>query len=300
MAINTASVLVLLSLAMLARQPGTGLAGVLTSQLAGGGVARRILPLCLALPILLGGVVIIAQRRAQLTPSTGVAVLVAGLVVGLFAMVGMVAGSLNRADARRREMERRQRDLMNELDHRVKNNLAAVLALAEQTMSGAATLQDFKNSYFGRIRAMARAHEALARSKWAGIDIAEIVRLIVEPFAGEGSRLACAGATMVLPAQASASLSLTLHELATNAAKHGAFASKAGRVAVRWNLAENGAVAIEWLERGGPSVSEPSRRGFGVGLIRAVIPHELGGQVDLAFDPQGVSCRMSIPVQGPR
>jgi PAS domain S-box-containing protein len=196
----------------------------------------------------------------------------------------------------RRQAELRQLMMARELDHRVKNNLAEVLALVEQSGTSASSYEEFREAFAGRVRAMARTHEALAARHWRGVPLREVADLTLEPYAGSGDdRIVKRGDSVVLAPTASSALGMMLHELAANAAKHGALAVAAGRVELSWRREPNGDLEIVWRERGGPPVARPEREGFGMRLVRGVVTHELGGTLSMEFDPQGLCCEIHIP-----
>jgi len=202
--------------------------------------------------------------------------------------------------------ERRQALMMRELDHRVKNNMAAVLSLAEQTGRSTDTYEKFHTAFIGRVRALARLHTALARSRWNGADLLAILQQAVEPYSGEGrSRLELSGPTVNLPPRVAQSLTMAFNELATNAAKYGALSIETGRVVVRWTLADPTPgqssdpapiLTVTWEERDGPPVSDPKRRGFGMDLIEGAIAYQLCGAVILGFHPAGFTCTLRAPL----
>lgn len=197
--------------------------------------------------------------------------------------------------------QQRQNLMMAELDHRVKNNLAAVISLAEQTGRSAHSFEEFVATFTGRVRAMSRMHSALARSRWQGADLLTLVMQTLEAFgSGSAGRTQVDGSSVLLGARASQSMAMALNELATNAVKYGALSSRGeGRVHVRWwreEVLEGDAPRLHliWTETGGPAVSPPTRRGFGTELIEGAIAYELKGQVKMNFRPQGLVCEMSF------
>jgi two-component sensor histidine kinase len=199
--------------------------------------------------------------------------------------------------ARRTEAEYRQKLTMDELDHRVKNNLAAVLAIAQQTLGTAPSLGAFGQTFVGRIHAMAAVHRALAAGGWEGAELSEIIQLALGAyFDDESSRVTAGGARVQVPARASVPLCMALHELTTNAQKHGALSSLDGHVDVKWSCDDHRMLHLEWTERGGPPVEQASPPGFGTVLIKDVIEHELQGTVDLDCRPQGLVCTMTVPL----
>jgi PAS domain S-box-containing protein len=200
----------------------------------------------------------------------------------------------------RKRAEQRQVFMMQELDHRVKNNLAAVLSIAEQTMSATTSLDQFRTAFTGRITALAHAHSALAASKWEGIELEELVHLTLEPYERRGSkRVHAEGPALRIPPEVASPLCMALHELATNAAKYGSLSAPQGRVEVRWTWLQDDGVRLQWQESGGPSVVTPQHRGFGTELIEGLISYELGGRSTIEYDPHGVKCEMAFAVPGP-
>jgi PAS domain S-box-containing protein len=196
----------------------------------------------------------------------------------------------------RRQAELHQLMMARELDHRVKNNLAEVLALAEQTGMSARSYDEFRESFAGRVRAMARTHEALAARQWRGVPLREVVDLTLGPYDRRADdRIAKRGGPVMLAPTASSALCMTLHELAANAAKYGALAVASGRVDLSWRKEEDGSVRLVWRESGGPPVEQPERAGFGTRLVHGVITHELGGTATMEFRQEGVRCEIHVP-----
>jgi PAS domain S-box-containing protein len=202
----------------------------------------------------------------------------------------------------RRQAQQRQNLMMAELDHRVKNNLAAVLSLAEQTGRSSAGYREFLDNFMGRVRAMSRMHTALAGSRWQGADLRMLATQTLEAYAsGSAGRASVEGPSVMLGARAAQSMAMALNELATNAVKYGALSAAGGRVALTWETtgdeAEGRTLRFRWIERGGPRVEKPSVMGFGSRLIEGVIGYELRGKVSLAFEPEGVVCDLEVPLK---
>jgi two-component sensor histidine kinase len=201
-----------------------------------------------------------------------------------------------------REIEEHQRTeaslrfAMRELDHRVKNTLATVQSVADQTLRSSTSMSGFRDAFAGRIQAMARIHDALAARRWHGLSLGELAELVVGPFrhAAASVRIDCNGS--FVPAEHVRVLGLALHELATNAAKYGALSGAGGEVAISARAAgDGGHLRISWRERGGPPVDEPTRRGFGTRLIAEALMHETDGTVVLGFSADGVRCDIDLP-----
>ncbi|MBX3358714.1 MAG: PAS domain S-box protein [Phycisphaeraceae bacterium] len=212
-------------------------------------------------------------------------------------------------DVTAQEAHERQRSLMMaELDHRVKNNLAAVLALAEQSVRGSQTIGEFSETFLGRLRAMARMHTVLAMGKWEIAPLTQLVRQSLEAFLITGAhagsnpqRIFFDGPEVELQSRAASPVAMALHELATNAVKYGALSVPEGRVEVTWTVEPQpdgvNLLILRWQERGGPAVTPPARRGFGTELIQGGIAYELHGTVTLDFPPEGVCCIMKLPLE---
>ena len=196
----------------------------------------------------------------------------------------------------RKHAEERQRVLLAELDHRVKNVLATVSAVASQTKDVSGSMEEFVTALDGRIRSMAGAHELLSFRRWQGIPIASLVARELAAYATRDN-VEIDGPEMILRPDAGQAMAMVLHELATNAAKYGALSTQAGRVSVRWNRRFNGSArfVVEWRETGGPRVETPKKSGYGTSIVRNLIPYEFGGTVDVSFAPEGMQCRLEIP-----
>jgi PAS domain S-box-containing protein len=193
-----------------------------------------------------------------------------------------------------KQAEELQRLLSNELNHRVKNSLATVQSIVNQTLRGATDVESARKTANARIVALAVAHDLLTARSWEGADIAALVGHALKPF-GTGQIVVEGPSVDVLPAQALA-LSLALHELATNAAKYGALSRPEGRVELRWDV-RNHDVKLSWLESGGPRVVAPTRRGFGSRLIEHA-SRDMSGQIRLEFAPEGVRCSLTAKLAG--
>ena len=196
----------------------------------------------------------------------------------------------------RKRAEEHQRVLIAELDHRVKNVLATVSAVAAQTLETSSSMSHFVAALDGRIRSMASAHELLSTRQWRGMSMAELVRREFAAYAGSNNTK-IDGPEVMLSAEAGQAMAMVIHELVTNAAKYGALSTQSGRVLVRWYRKLNGSaqLVLVWQETGGPRVEAPKKSGYGTGVVRDLIPYEFGGSVDLSFASEGVRCRLEIP-----
>lgn len=206
-------------------------------------------------------------------------------------VAGVVASGEDITD--RRSAEERQMLLTREVDHRAKNALAVVQAIVRLTKADRPA--DFVAAVEGRVGALARAHTLLAREGWAGGDLEQLIRAELEPYAA-ADRLAVAGPAIRLAPEAVQPVSMVLHELATNAAKHGALSAPGGRVGVAWALAADGGLRLVWTETGERPLpaGPPARRGFGSRLIAGTVAGQLGGTVAFDWRPEGMRCEVTI------
>ncbi|GAA0600906.1 hypothetical protein GCM10009416_43580 [Craurococcus roseus] len=213
----------------------------------------------------------------------------------------MLGVSLDVTD--RKRAEERKALLLDELNHRVKNTLATVQSIAMQTQRNAKTPAAFGEDLTARIAALSRAHDLLTQASWDGASLGEVVGQTLDLYATGACgdrRVTAEGPVISLNPNAAVTLNMAFHELATNAAKYGALSIQGGRVEVRWRIdrgdAGPAALEIVWSETGGPPVQRPGRRGFGSRLIERGLPGELGGEASLEYPPEGVRCRMRLPV----
>jgi PAS domain S-box-containing protein len=193
--------------------------------------------------------------------------------------------------------ENHQRLLINELNHRVKNTLAAVQSIVTQTLRHAADPGDASRAITARIMALSGAHNVLTRESWNGADLRTLVETAIHPFQGPGpDAFQLSGPDMRVGPYAAISISLALHELATNAVKYGALSTPAGRVRIGWSVGADQVFRLEWIETGGPVVTPSDRRGFGSRLILQVLPDQLQGAAELEYRPAGIAFRLTASV----
>lgn len=204
----------------------------------------------------------------------------------------MIATVILRDITERKANEDARLMLSREVDHRAKNTLAVVQALVSLTRAD--TKEAFVAAVRGRVAALGRAHSLLALNRWAGGDLATIVADETAAY-HRGGQIRLRGASILLNANAVQPLSLLIHELATNAVKHGALSRDVGQVEVSWRLNEDQALVIGWWESGGPVVTEPSTRGFGSTLVAEVSSRQLGGAIDLRWPGEGLRVTLTIP-----
>jgi PAS domain S-box-containing protein len=196
----------------------------------------------------------------------------------------------------------RLRSLLDELNHRTQNVLTAVQAIARQTLRGAADKR-VVDAFEGRILALSKAHGLLGRKHWEAVSLRDVIDQILRPFGLDDSRPArfsVEGDDVHLQPKAALTLAMVFHELATNAAIHGALSSGGtGKIDIAWQLeptSQGGRMRLRWRESGGPPVTPPGRRGFGSRLIEGGLAQELDGEVGLDYEPAGLVCRIVMPV----
>jgi len=191
-----------------------------------------------------------------------------------------------------------QRLLIGELDHRVKNTLAVVQAIANQTAKAHVDPKIFAESFNGRVRAMASAHTLLTQAGWKGADLGSLLR--EQLTLGMDPRIVLVGPPVSLGPQFALHFGMVLYELGSNARKYGALSRDEGRLDLRWKVEtiENASyLAFEWTESGGPPTETPPAKHFGTRLIESSLTHALHGKVELDFAPMGLCCRILLPLQ---
>jgi PAS domain S-box-containing protein len=191
----------------------------------------------------------------------------------------------------RREAEERLVLLAREVDHRARNALAIIQSIIR--LSHAKGVDDYVATVEGRIRALARAHTLLSDSRWLGADLGTLALEELAPYRA-GGRIRIGGPDVSLQPATAQGLALALHELATNAAKHGALSAANGRLSLTWKF-EQDRLVLRWAEEGGPKISPPSARSFGLRVIRASVEQQLGGETTFDWSPAGLRCTLSIP-----
>jgi PAS domain S-box-containing protein len=202
----------------------------------------------------------------------------------------------------RKRAEERQRVLVAELNHRVKNTLAIVQSLALQTHRTTDNPIAFMEALNARVRALATAHDLLTENSWEGALLKDVISRTLAPYAAETAgnrRIDIAGPPLRLNPETAVVLNMAFHELVTNAAKYGALSTPGGSVSVVWvvdGASEPARIEIVWREAGGPAVVQPARRGFGTHVLEAGLAHELDGEVAMDFESGGLVCRMRYTV----
>jgi two-component sensor histidine kinase/CheY-like chemotaxis protein len=201
-------------------------------------------------------------------------------------------------DAKEREAaDKLQKLILQELHHRIKNTLATVSAIASQSLRTATSIEHAQHAIEGRLLALGRAHDLLLQARWANADLSNTIRGATEPYDGEGAgRFSISGPDIKITSGAVIALAMTLNELCTNTTKFGALSVPAGSVDIAWKVdEEKQRLELTWSEKGGPSVSAPSRRSFGTRLIGS-LGQQLKGEVQLAYEPTGFVYTMNVPM----
>jgi two-component sensor histidine kinase len=195
---------------------------------------------------------------------------------------------------------RREAVLIGELEHRVRNMLSVVVALIDRARESTKSSQEFASSVRGRIRSMASAQALLRKTRWRGVNLANLIRTELEPYETTANAT-LDGPEILLTPRATHGVAMVFHELTTNAAKYGALSQQGGHVSVQWTVTDKHSAAtmlwIQWKETGGPKVAPPAHQGHGSSLIRDLLSYELDGGVDLVFAPDGVCCIITLPAR---
>jgi PAS domain S-box-containing protein len=201
----------------------------------------------------------------------------------------------------RKKAEKQRELLVNELNHRVKNTLAVVQGLAQQTFKRPDVPAVATKAFESRLTALAAAHNLLTRSNWGKTSLAELARETLEATLAHDARIHLQGPPVILKPKQAITLAMALHELCTNAIKYGALSTETGRVELHWNVSNSPEprLTLVWRERGGPPVEPPTRRGFGSRMVVQAISQEFDGKVTMDFPPEGLVYKITDAVLGP-
>lgn len=203
-----------------------------------------------------------------------------------------------------RKADQHRELLIGELNHRVKNTLAIVQAIAAQTLDGSAlSIEAARTAFVARLMMLAKAHDLLTRGNWQATDLASVVSAATEPLVHERNSFRIEGPLLPLAPDRAVSFTMALHELATNASKYGALSVEGGHVDIVWRLTGDGEdrrLHFRWAESGGPPVCPPRRKGFGSRMIERALAQELDGEVTMAYEPSGVVCVIDAPMSSVR
>jgi two-component sensor histidine kinase len=199
----------------------------------------------------------------------------------------------------RRRAERQRELLVAELSHRVKNTLAAVIAIARQTARRSRSVTEYRDTLLSRLHALSEAHALVFEANWNEASLRQVIERTLAPFRPkDDERLVIDGPEIKVKPKAALSLTLVFHELMTNAVKHGALSAEHGRVSARWKTSSaNGAgprVELVWKEEGGPAVSPPTETGFGTLILQRSVEHELDGRARFSYPDTGLVCEIAF------
>ena len=208
-------------------------------------------------------------------------------------VLARVGNDIAAAEADLRDAMMRQQILLDEVNHRVKNTLATVQSIARLSMPSAANVKDYVEAFERRLIALSAAYNLLTENNWRGAGVKAIVERTLAPFAGD-KRIAMHGPEIGIGTKLTLALAAAIQELSTNAAKYGSLSVPEGTLSVVWTQEADGGIALDWIERGGPSVAKPSRRGFGSRLIQDILAADSGWRVTLDYAQEGLTCRMVI------
>ena len=186
--------------------------------------------------------------------------------------------------------------LVNELNHRVKNTLATVQSIANQSLRNAGVESSVREALEGRLMAIAATHNVLTDQNWSAASLRQIVDGSVTPYRTYPAQLTISGDDLKVSPKPAVVMALAFHELAINALKYGALSAPDGHVDIHWSVDPDDQLLIEWAERGGPTVRPPERRGFGSRIVEMALPNELGGKVALDYRSDGFRCSIRSPL----
>jgi two-component sensor histidine kinase len=203
--------------------------------------------------------------------------------------------SLSRDVTIRHEADLQRRLLFNEMHHRIKNTLAIVQAITQQSFRHSTDPKEAADSIAHRLAAMGKAHDLLILNEWISAEINDVVKDAVDAYVGDEARMAVTGESLLLSSRAALTMAMLLNELCTNAVKYGAWSDDSGFVEISWAVTGS-TFSFRWVETDGPAVEPPSRRGFGSRLIEGVLPSSLGGQATASYNPDGFVFQLDAPL----
>lgn len=207
------------------------------------------------------------------------------------------ASKIARDISERKRWERQQTLLLEELNHRVRNTLATIQSLARHAARDVSCVDTFLEAFEGRLGAMAAAHDLVVAGNWQGTSVARIAEGVLAPWrARDPDALRVSLPSAIVDPSLALNLALTLHELATNALRHGSLGQEGGTVELTGRTT-NGRLVLQWRERGGPPVKPPKRRGFGTTMLERALAHQHHGRVRLDWRSDGLVCTIEVPLQ---
>jgi light-regulated signal transduction histidine kinase (bacteriophytochrome)/CheY-like chemotaxis protein len=212
-------------------------------------------------------------------------------------LIEVVLRLADEASAERQQANARQELLIAELNHRVRNILGVIRGLIRQSQPTGGDLEHFVKVVDGRIHALARAHNQITDDHWGPAPLQALIDAEAAAFVSEPDRIVTQGEPVLVNPQAYSTMALVVHELVTNSTKYGALSAQGGSVTIGWHRDGKNDLVLEWREKGGPVVNEPTRKGFGTTIIDRSVPYDLGGKASIDYDPKGVQARFSIPAR---
>jgi two-component sensor histidine kinase len=193
----------------------------------------------------------------------------------------------------RKQAEERMMLLTGEVDHRSNNLLAVIQAMLRLTKAD--TADEFQAAFQGRLSALANVQRLFSVSRWTGASIQTIIEEELRPYAAnDATRVSISGIDIRLPAALAQAIAVSIHELATNAAKYGSLSGPAGKIDIHWQIDPADNLLLQWMESGGPKIAEPMRKGFGVGAIDGMV-RTLSGTIVRQWKPEGLVCELAFP-----
>jgi len=212
-------------------------------------------------------------------------------------LIEVVLRLADEASAERHQAQARQELLIAELNHRVRNILGLIRGLIRQSQGTAGTIEEFVKVVDGRVHALARAHNQITDDHWGPAPLQAMIDAEAAAFVDKNDRIVVQGEPVFLNPLAYSTLALVVHELVTNSNKYGSLSVEDGKVILGWHRDPGGDLILEWRETGGPKVKTPTRKGFGTTIIDRSVPYDLGGKVDVTYDPAGVRAVFCIPAR---
>lgn len=208
--------------------------------------------------------------------------------------LGMIGANVDVTE--RDEAEKARELLVDELNHRVKNTLSIVQAIAHQTFNKSADPVEARRAFEGRLIALGRAHDLLTQANWENASLTELAEVTLDTRGANAELISLTGPNILLSPKQAVSIAMALHELCTNARKYGALSKNEGHVRIDWSWTDSTMLSIVWHESGGPPVSPPARRGFGSTLLERTLARDLDGEVIVTFEQPGLYCSIALPV----
>jgi light-regulated signal transduction histidine kinase (bacteriophytochrome) len=212
-------------------------------------------------------------------------------------LLEMVLHIADTTGAQNRIATQKQELLIAELNHRVRNILGLIRGLVAQSRLSAEDVETFATVLGNRVHALARAHDQITAKNWGPSSLSVLIAVEASAYLGASARVTFDGPPVLLQPQAFSTIALVIHELLTNAAKHGALVGPLGQVGINWSLDADDGLILDWEETGGPSMSPPVRRGFGSTIIERTVPHELQGQANIDYRSSGLHARFVVPAR---